>query len=255
MKDRARGLAHILGFNIKIAERTGSTLKSKFPLNTLWDGAPCPREECVTCTQGIEEIPQCTKRNVLYENICALCNPTVGQKGELKEPNPHVPSIYVGESNRSIFERSKEHMKGAQGGKEESHMVKHMELHHRVGELPKFIMKPVKYFKSSLKRQIAEAVRIRRRGEGVVLNSKSEYSRCVIPRLAVEQREPNNAPLVEPQGTEDCKVWELELGLTREQCDRDVRLKLGPLCTTGGAKGPKNLNLPPQGLRNSNLPL
>ena len=77
-----------------------------------------------------------------------------------------------------------------------------MELHHKVGETPHFIMRPVRYFKSSLKRQIAEAVRIKRRGEGVVLNSKSEYSRCTIPRLVVEQGE-HKGPNVEPEAVED----------------------------------------------------
>ena len=48
-------------------------------------------------------------------------------------------------------------------------------------------MRVVKYCKTPLSRQIGEAVRIRRRGgEGSILNSKAEYSRCRIPRLVVE---------------------------------------------------------------------
>ena len=46
----------------------------------------------------------------------------------------------------------------------------------------------VNYYKSALSRQIGEAVRIGRRGgAGMVLNSKSEFNRCRIPRLVIEE--------------------------------------------------------------------
>ena len=58
------------------------------------------------------------------------------------------------------------------------------------GEPPKFILKPVKFFRTALSRQVAEAVRIRRRGgAGAILNSKSENNRCQIPRLRIEEEE------------------------------------------------------------------
>ena len=41
--------------------------------------------------------------------------------------------------------------------------------------------------RTALNRQIREAVRIRRRGGAAnILNSKSEFNRCQIPRLVVE---------------------------------------------------------------------
>ena len=41
---------------------------------------------------------------------------------------------------------------------------------------------------------MAEAVRIRRRGgEGAILNSKAEFNRCHIPRLQLEEEEPEGA--------------------------------------------------------------
>ena len=58
---------------------------------------------------------------------------------------------------------------------EHNHIYKHMQMHHKGVVEPRFVVKPVKYFRSALKRQVAEAVRIRRRGEGSVLNSKAEY--------------------------------------------------------------------------------
>ena len=97
LREVLSGLEHILGFKIKVVERGGASLKSKFPLNTLWEGVTCPRPDCITCTQGTEKTPMCTRRNLLYENICALCNPGAGGKGELKgeDLNTQVPSVYV----------------------------------------------------------------------------------------------------------------------------------------------------------------
>ena len=44
--------------------------------------------------------------------------------------------------------------------------------------------------RTALSRQVREAVRIRRRGgAGHILNSKSEFNRCHIPRLVVEEEE------------------------------------------------------------------
>ena len=55
----------------------------------------------------------------------------------------------------------------------------------------KFHMKVRGFFKTALARQVAEAVLIRRRGgEGAILNSRGEFSRCYIPRLQVVDMEP-----------------------------------------------------------------
>ena len=59
-------------------------------------------------------------------------------------------------------------------------------------EKPKFEVKIIRSFTSCLVRQLWEAIRIRRRlqeearGEVRLLNSRSEYSRCSLPRLIVE---------------------------------------------------------------------
>ena len=76
-----------------------------------------------------------------------------------------------------------EHHAGWRSKKASNHMYHHQTMEHG-GEPPKFILKPVRYYKSALSRQIAEAVRIRRRGgEGAILNGKGEFNRCHISRL------------------------------------------------------------------------
>ena len=55
-------------------------------------------------------------------------------------------------------------------------------------EPPQFKFQIVSNFKDPLTRQLAESVRIERRGQSI-LNSKSEYSRCCVPRLRVDMEE------------------------------------------------------------------
>lgn len=70
-----------------------------------------------------------------------------------------------------------------------NHMFKHQVMEHG-GREPSFTMKVIKFYKTPLARQVAEAIRIRRRGgEGAILNSKGEFTRCYIPRLRVEEQD------------------------------------------------------------------
>ena len=71
----------------------------------------------------------------------------------------------------------------------ESHQIKHWQLDHPdLDEPPKFRIKIISTFKDPLTRQVAESIRIERRG-AEILNSKSEYSRCKIPRLKIDLEE------------------------------------------------------------------
>ena len=185
MRNLIARLAPTLGFSIKVVERTGTSIRNKFSQGSLWEGTLCGREDCTPCSQDTEKHPPCTRVSVLYENICKDCNPGAGGKGDIKIKTGDTPSIYVGESSRSLQERGKEHQGDYKARSEKSHMHKHRMVHHN-GEDPQFILKAVKYFKTALSRQTAEAIRIRRRGgESGVLNSKAEYNRCFIPRLTV----------------------------------------------------------------------
>ena len=47
----------------------------------------------------------------------------------------HIPAnkaaIYVGETSRSILERTREHWKGYEGAKKDNHIWKHQEMEHK----------------------------------------------------------------------------------------------------------------------------
>ena len=82
----------------------------------------------------------------------------------------------------------KEHEVARRSQKEDSHMHVHYMNEHKGAEKPEFIVRAAKFHRTALSRQLGEAVRIRRRGgAGSILNSKSEYDRCKIPRLVLEE--------------------------------------------------------------------
>ena len=107
----------------------------------------------------------------------------------MEQVRTDVPSLYVGELSRSLYERSRDNWKQWESRDKRSHIQKHMELAHKEDEKPDFVMRAVSYHKSALTRQVGEAVRIGRRGgAGQILNSKSEYERCRIPRRLRRKR-------------------------------------------------------------------
>ena len=218
-----------------MVERTGRSLISQFSQANIFKGEQCERTECVTCYQEGEERPDCTRAGIVYESICIKCNPEAVKKGELLDVKEGAPSLYVGESSRSIQERATEHWGAARRGDDDSHMVKHQSLAHK-GEQPTFLFKVVSTHRTALSRQIREAVRIRRRGgAGSILNSRAEFNRCYIPRLVVAEEDEEQEKLrleEEQKSKEDLeqllvdmdKSWELRKAREQEQALKKRRL-------------------------------
>ena len=78
--------------------------------------------------------------------------------------------------------------KDREEGEDDSHQVKHWKLDHPEFEAPPvFKFKMLSSFQDPLTRQLAESVRIEREGSQI-LNSRSEYSRCRVPRLMLTQQ-------------------------------------------------------------------
>ena len=100
------------------------------------------------------------RRSVLYESECVECGQGEDVTDSSLERKGKEASLYVGETARSLFERSQEHWKAAEQSKEESHMFQHTMETHKGKGIPMFKFKVVKSFRSALDRQIAEAIRI-----------------------------------------------------------------------------------------------
>ena len=179
-------LSGMLGFNMRITERGGTSLGSLLSNKNLWSGMDCDRSDCKVCCQPGERWENCKRRNVMYESECRRCNVPDGWKTRDKEgleDKRDVPSIYIGETCRSLHERSKDHLRDANTMSEESHMLQHQQEVHKDIKDPEFNFRVVKSFKTSLERQIGEAIRIQSRGN--VLNRRGEYNRCTITRLVL----------------------------------------------------------------------
>ena len=121
--------------------------------SAFWSGTECGRGACRICAQPGEKKEPCMQRNIVYESECSTCNPP-GTRKELDKlglaEKRDTPSLYVGETARSVAERASEHWRDAESGKEESHMVEHQETSHRGEGTPQFTFKVVKGCKTSL---------------------------------------------------------------------------------------------------------
>jgi hypothetical protein len=89
-------------------------------------GEGCGREDCQPCGSRSERRPNCKAQSILYESKCIECNPVqMSSPEEEKEGKKSRRGIYLGESSRSLYERSKEHLKNAEDFSKGSHIVKH----------------------------------------------------------------------------------------------------------------------------------
>ena len=181
---------------VKMVEMAGTSLGQTFSNRNPWAGAGCSREDCHSCNQGGKQDKKedCFRRNILYESRCGVCEDRREMAGDTnmgkkrKRMDLSEPNIYVGETSRSLYERTKEHIRDGQNRAEDSHIAKHWEQVHGGEEMPEFRFRIVRSFKDSLSRQVAESIRIDLRGEQV-LNSRTVYSRNRLPRLEVEKPE------------------------------------------------------------------
>lgn len=109
--------------------------------------------------------------------------------GDIKKLKQLIENIklykYVGETARSLYERSFEHLTDYENLSTKSHMLKHaVEMHSGEGlDNIRFGIKIIKTAKSSFERQIFESVEIQENRHHHLLNSRSEYNRCAVPRL------------------------------------------------------------------------
>ena len=150
---------------------------------------------------------------MIYETYCEMCGEKDEKKTEdeiqeeensskkrkrdkekiEKKKRKDYKVKYIGETWRTAYERGNEHKEDVKHVREKSHMLKHIIEEHpgkKIEEVS-FGMRVVRKFNSALERQVCEAVGIHQaqRDGYKLLNSKSEYSRCIVPRLKVETNE------------------------------------------------------------------
>ena len=185
-------MSEMTGFKVNYSEAGGTPLGNMFNVD-LGKGLHCGREYCPPCDTSEEgKRPPCKSRSILYKTECSLCNPTSHPEDHQEEDVQPTGSrsrsgVYIGETSRSLNERSIEHLADARSFHPGSHIVKHwMEMHQELNKIPPFKFKVKKTFKDCLSRQISEAVAIMMTGDSI-LNGKCEYLRNCIARVKVEE--------------------------------------------------------------------
>ena len=214
------------GIKIKVVEKTGTRLVDLLHKSDPWQGQDCQRPGCLIGTtktktgKGLSQ--DCTKRNIVYETWCRKCEKmeekkildTIEEEEEQKKAMKKIRLFkYVGESSRSAYERGLEHARDLEELKKDSHMLKHYFSMHegeKVEDMD-FGMRIVKAHKTAFNRQISESVIIQtEKKQHVILNSKSEYNRCALPRLTAKMGEESFSKLEKSKREEKEAEKELE---------------------------------------------
>ena len=184
LKEKEDDLAHITKFRVRYQEAGGTKLGLMFSTD-LGAGDACGRQDCQPCLSRSEGRPNCKSQSILYESKCTRCNPSKKKTSSSQE----LPrkGIYFGESSRSLYERSREHLKDAADFDSGSHIVKHwMNEHPDMEECPVFSFSILSRFRDCLSRQVAEAITINYTRDQL-LNSKNEYMANCLTRICVEE--------------------------------------------------------------------
>ena len=87
LKEDEERMSEITGFKIKYQEAGGSVLTNFF-CKDLGKGMHCGRPVCPPCTGVTAVRGNCRARNVTYESVCTLCNPTSQQEDDLMKSQP-----------------------------------------------------------------------------------------------------------------------------------------------------------------------
>ena len=257
LRQNEEKLVEMTGTRLKIIERTGTKIQDILTKSNPWQGQDCHRKNCLLCITktrtGKLTSQDCSKRNIVYETSCATCEETQLEELENSELEEQEKSDkkkclklfkYVGESSRSAYERGWEHLNDMAKLDPKSHMLKHVLTHHPGQDIMtiKFNMKIRKFCRTSFERQILESVTIQHeRNEHSLMNSKSEYNRCSLPRLSTmmgenEYKEYNDSKEQEKIENEalDKKIRELRkemnkarLHPTKESGPKPKRRKIG----------------------------
>ena len=231
LRDAEEKLGSITGYRMKMVERAGDKLEDLLTRADPWQGLDCGRAACLLCQtkqKTSKNLNQdCHTRSLVYETWCMSCmqkeeakieEKYEGDARKIKEEKGKIKKhLYIGETSRSIYERTLEHQGDVDQLKPSSHMLRHMIEMHRGEERSQieFGVKVLRYSRKSFERQILESVLIQACRDHHILNSRSEFNRCAIPRLVTKL------------GDKELKLWrqkDREMQETEERVEEQIRL-------------------------------
>ena len=169
----------ISGWFFKVVERGGDSLVDLIHKSDPWAGEDCERDQCKPCWTKIRlgkfKSQDCTKRNCIYETWCISCwERDKAKVEEMCKDDEKMEAMmmkrmkiykYVGETSRSIYERTWEHVNSLKQLHTSSQMLKHIVEEHGEDEIDnvEFGAKVVRYTRNAFERQVIESVIIFRR--------------------------------------------------------------------------------------------
>ena len=155
---------------MRIAERSGTSLKRKLQRSNPFKPENCDRDNCFVCQTGGKG--NCDAEGVTYNIECGWCGATV------------VEGEYIGQSSQNAYTRGKKHISELDQKLDKSVLWKHARRKHD-GIIPDFCMNVTGvYRRDTMIRQISEAGRINEKGMANLMNDKTEWQLNHIPRLA-----------------------------------------------------------------------
>ena len=209
LQEAENQLGQSTGVKLKIVERCGIKLVDILTKSNPWKGQDCLREGCLLCqTKAITgklKTQDCRQRSIVYETRCLSCEEKCKKEIEekygeedddeerKKAKEEELSKIrlfkYIGETGKSCYERGWQHLSDAAQLKPSSHILKHYLESHEGEKMEnlRFGMRIKNTAKSAFERQISESVLIQLESkEHNILNSRSEYNRCALPRLTTK---------------------------------------------------------------------
>ena len=130
-------LAVMTGYEVKIVEQSGVQLRRLF--TRVFSAKSCHWPECPACQNNDSGQSGCKKTNVVYEAVCLECEDArPNQDGDkCKNKRDEVPLYrYIGETSRTVSERSIEHTSAAARLDVNNFIVKHWVRVHNDLESP-----------------------------------------------------------------------------------------------------------------------
>ena len=170
LKKKVQAVCRKHQVKVKVVEKMNRTIKNTLQRSNPYDWKHCGRNDCPTCNLGIPI--NCRERGVCYEIDCKNCRIT-------------VMKLYRGQTERSTYERTKEHFDKWEAKADDSYLHKHsLECHN--GEKFEVDVRIIAqcYGKPST-RLITEAVYIEELPKENSMNSKAEWTYIKLPRVEV----------------------------------------------------------------------
>ena len=118
----------------------------------------------------------CRTRGCVYEIICKQC------KKKIK-----VKNKYRGQTSRSTYHRTNEHIDNWKKKKDDSPLWKHSVDYHYSEEFPIEMKILSRCFGKPTRRMITEAVMINEMDDEESMNNKNEYGYVKMPKVNVEE--------------------------------------------------------------------